>query len=763
MLHRSIACAIAVALPAVAQPPAVPAPAPAATNQPLPVVEVLADNTVIDRSCRLSIPNPLIADTDGNGVIHVVADNITIDFAGASLRGTARDADPDTYAGTAIRLEGRSGVTILGARASGYKTALVAHNCPGLTIDAGDLSDNYRQRLRSTPAAEDASDWLYPHDNDADQWATQHGAAIWIKGGNKVTIAGVRVHHGQNGIILDRVEQSRVYDNDCSFLSGWGLAMWRARGNLICRNAFDFCIRGYSHGVYNRGQDSAGILMFEQCSQNLIAENSVTHGGDGIFGFGGNEAIGKTPALAANPKRRGNNDNIIADNDLSYAAAHGLEMTFSHGNFVARNRFVENAICGIWGGYSNEFLIVENRFERNGQAGYGLERGGINIEHGSNNLIAGNTFIADAVGVHLWWDNDADLLKLPGVAANDRGVSDNTIADNSFENLPLALHLRDASAPKDKVRNTAFVANRTTEVAKAADAEGIDVVTTGDAPMYALPTYELVGKTRPVGARSHLAGRQNIVMTEWGPWDHKSPLLRPVQTSTGRHEYQLLGFGKDPKITLEPLPGLPWSRPPRGDLHANTSPPSYTVMASESGYFPYRLTIADGDTRATARGVLAQSNWRVLFFTWTGTTNPPAPPADLAAWRNEGSGETVKKSMLVRAPSLAFRFGHGGPSDLKLARELDEAGFPKDLFGVIAASTVPLAAGTWRVRTLSDDGIRVMIDGKAVLENWTHHGPTRDQAEFTIDKARTVDITVEYFEIGGFAVLEVEFEPLPPK
>ena len=27
----------------------------------------------------------------------------------------------------------------------------------------------------------------------------------------------------------------------------------------------------------------------------------------------------------------------------------------------------------------------------------------------------------------------------------------------------------------------------------------------------------------PVGARRHLAGRQNIIMTKWGPWDHVSP------------------------------------------------------------------------------------------------------------------------------------------------------------------------------------------------------------------------------------------------
>ena len=36
--------------------------------------------------------------------------------------------------------------------------------------------------------------------------------------------------------------------------------MWRSSATSFHRNAFDFCVRGYSHGVYNRGQDSAGIL-----------------------------------------------------------------------------------------------------------------------------------------------------------------------------------------------------------------------------------------------------------------------------------------------------------------------------------------------------------------------------------------------------------------------------------------------------------------------------------------------------------------------
>ena len=52
-------------------------------------------------------------------------------------------------------------------------------------------------------------------------------------------------------------------------------------------NRIDWCVRGYSHGFYNRGQDSAGLLMYEQSSRNTVAYNSVTHGGDGLFLWAG--------------------------------------------------------------------------------------------------------------------------------------------------------------------------------------------------------------------------------------------------------------------------------------------------------------------------------------------------------------------------------------------------------------------------------------------------------------------------------------------
>jgi hypothetical protein len=67
-----------------------------------------------------------------------------------------------------------------------------------------------------------------------------------------------------------------------------------------------------------------------------------------------------------------------------------------------------------------------------------------------------------------------------------------------------------------------------------------------------------------------------------------------------------------------------------------------------------------------------------------------------------------------------------------------------------------LPAGRWRITTQSDDGVRVLVDGRPVIENWNWHGPTTDEAVFTQPRAGGVDLTVEHFEIDGFATLRVD-------
>jgi hypothetical protein len=766
----------------------------------VPVVTVTSDNVSITRSCRVEVPRgTVIPDADGNGVLHIEADGITVEFTaspGAELMGAPSGTPWDQASGIGIRIEGRRNVTLRGPHAHLYKVGILATRADGLVIDGADVNDGYTQRLRSTPAAEDGADWLYPHNNDQEKWREQYGAGVCIEESKGVTVCGVYTRRGQNGIILDRVSDSKIYDNDCSFLTGWGLAMWRCERNTVSRNAFDFCVRGHVEGVYNRGQDSAGILMFEQNVGNVIAENSATHGGDCLFAFSGIDALGQTwmdqererlrtqtgkedveamieapPEVLARHKRLGNTGNLIINNDLSYAPAHGIETTFGFDNKLIGNRMVENAICGVWGGYSQDTLIAENEFAGNGGMAYGLERGGVNIEHGAGNLILNNRFVNNKCAVHLWWDADTGLLSTPWSKANDRPVTGNVIAGNVFEINPahpfgdrregdrlIVLQLRDdqARSPEGmpvspKVTGNLYTDN-TVRVDPAVGVEfavekGAEPDTRGGVPGYSRPSYTAFGKSRPVGARESLRGRDKIVMTEWGPWDHRSPLVRRVEATPDEHVFSMHGI--DPlSVTVS---GVGISREEPG-VKGKDAPWTMRIAGAGAGVATYQIKIAQGSFKQDLSGSIVNARWEVIVFPWSERNDPRV---DLEGWRRLAAGPGA---MRADAAEVVLRYGGGGPSQVELSEEITAGAMPPDHFGTIARTTLALPEGRWRITTTSDDGIRVMVNGVPVIDNWTWHAPTRDTGEFT-SGGQPTDILVEHFEIDGFAVLEFGIEP----
>ena len=756
------------------------------TGRKPPVITVVHDDTAIAESCLIDIaPDTVIEDRNQNGVLHVAADGITIRFKpGAVLRGAATGTPWDQLRGLGLRIDGHRHVTLENARIHGFKNGLVATRADGLKIQGGDFSDNYRQRLKSTPEAEDGADWLFPHHNDERKWRDEYGGAVCIESSARISVRDIRVRRGQNGVILDRVCDSTICDNDCSFLSGWGLALWRSSRNVVSRNAFDFCVRGHVEEIYNRGQDSAGILCFEQCNDNVFAENSVTHGGDGFFGFAGREAIGEewmnrererlrketgrkeVDALIQAPSELirqlsplGCNRNLLIDNDFSYAAAHGIEMTFSEGNRLIRNRLVENAICGVWGGYSSDTLIAENHFAGNGGMAYGLERGAINMEHAAGNWILRNRFLNNKCAVHLWWDDDGALLKYPGVAGTEQGVTGNIIAQNRFEiqrDLPFRdlrpnaslLILQLCDGPPGHLTNNYYFGNRTLldhpQAKEFAVPVGSEPIRDGKAPAYRVPDHPVAGRRRPVGARAAWRGRDQIILDEWGPWDHESPLVRSAKAGTNEHAFEIYGVKNwtGAKI-LEGAVTVAAEVKPRGrSIRLRVRGPS--------GVTPYRVRVFGDRFEKELAGTLVATEWRLKVFPWT-----VDPRQDLASWRRLADSAPALEATVG---AIDFPYGWGGPRDLKLSNEINRGGPGNDHFGMIARTQLRLPQGLWRFRTWSDDGVRVMVNGHPIIENWTWHGPTPNEAMF--DQARDGDVTVvvEHFEIDGYATLRLEIE-----
>lgn len=101
-------------------------------------------------------------------------------------------------------------------------------------------------------------------------------------------------------------------------------------------------------------------------------------------------------------------------------------------------------------------------------------------------------------------------------------------------------------------------------------------------------------------------------------------------------------------------------------------------------------------------------------------------------------------------PGRGLQLGH---------REFPGTGVPSDNFSArwTGFLTAP-AAGTYRFRTVSDDGVRLWVNGTRVINNWTDHGPTTDtSAAITLSAGQRVPIGLDYYERGGGAVVRLQW------
>ncbi|MGE0609230.1 MAG: right-handed parallel beta-helix repeat-containing protein [Pirellulales bacterium] len=727
-------------------------------------LRIVADDTVIRESTRLAKEVYRLSDMADDGLVRIEGDELTIDFQGATLDGSAPGATPDAFTGRGIALENAAKVTIRNARVRGFKIGLYAKNCRELTIENCDFSDNYKQHLQSTPRAESGADWLFGHENDDNEWL-RYGAAVYLENCEKCMLRGNTGKRGQNGICLVRSQHGTVADNDFSFNSGWGLALYRASHNTVDHNKFDWCIRGYSHGVYNRGQDSAGILVFEQCSNNTFAFNSATHGGDGFFLFAGLETLDETG-------KGGCNDNLVFGNDFSHASNNGIEATFSTGNKFISN-IMDQADHAIWAGYSYGSRFENNRITRCNH--------GISIEHGGHNRIQGNKFSDNGVAVNLWANEKSSFAEKPYGRDHDCLSHDYIIYGNQFEKNQTDIRLArtddvDIRANDGQGAKVALDVSGTCQEITVAENNLDGEIRHGREPEIEFannyfrgpapdsvenrpkaheqsylfgevkePAYlpqELTGKQDAFLPPGALRGLQYIFVDEWGPYDFESVKIMPSD-SIFWNEAKLTILGLKPPYRVENLKGgvkVEMENPAEGGpviCHV-TSPDR------KPRKFSFDILNLDHNDLLTARGLLLFADWNVKFYPWQ-RVGAGQPPAD---WKAVVAGPVLEER---RLSEINFSWGGRAPGEK----------VPAAHFAAVCSAELDLPDGTFQLRSVSDDGIRVTVDGKLVIDNWTWHGPTEDRAVVPLTAGKH-QVRIDYFQIDGASQLQFWVEPVKP-
>lgn len=100
-------------------------------------------------------------------------------------------------------------------------------------------------------------------------------------------------------------------------------------------------------------------------------------------------------------------------------------------------------------------------------------------------------------------------------------------------------------------------------------------------------------------------------------------------------------------------------------------------------------------------------------------------------------------------PTIDFDWSEHPPAD-NVSREN---------FSVRWVGTVtPEYSEAYTFITRSDDGVRLSIDGRMLIDNWTPHGTTEDTATVSLSAGQRYAIELKYFQGTGAATVRLEWE-----
>jgi parallel beta-helix repeat protein len=306
----------------------------------------------------------------GAGVLHVTGSGFTLDFHGARLVG------PGSNTGTGIHITDARNVVIKHADVTGYQFGVVIERSSGVRLVDCKFSSNGNL----APGTVIDESGLQPEDN--------HGGGIVLRDSAKCIVLRCEATHQWDGIDLTRSDNNIITDGDYSYNGNWGLHLWQSSKNVFRNNRAVWCTTGagelYQALTGWQTYDAQAVGIDHSSNENIIQDNDLRFGGDGIF-IRANEG-GISPDQPV-PPRDSSDGNILRGNDCSFSPNNAIEV-----DFVA-NTIIEDNNCsfshyGMWLGYARNCKVRRNTCVND------TERA-IEIENGQGDLFENNVMGED--------------------------------------------------------------------------------------------------------------------------------------------------------------------------------------------------------------------------------------------------------------------------------------------------------------------------------------------------------------------------------
>jgi len=155
-------------------------------------------------------------------------------------------------------------------------------------------------------------------------------------------------------------------------------------------------------------------------------------------------------------------------------------------------------------------------------------------------------------------------------------------------------------------------------------------------------------------------------------------------------------------------------------------------------------TLGLGAMPPLARNLL-DSQASDLVAAWIDVANDPT--FDFQA--DYYQGQNFETFVLQRDDAaIDFDWGNGAPDPL----------VGNDNFSVRWMGTIqPSVTETFTFYATTDDGSRLWVDGQLLIDDWTNHAPQERTGTIALSAGQSYDVTMEYYEAGGGAVVHLEW------
>jgi hypothetical protein len=161
-----------------------------------------------------------------------------------------------------------------------------------------------------------------------------------------------------------------------------------------------------------------------------------------------------------------------------------------------------------------------------------------------------------------------------------------------------------------------------------------------------------------------------------------------------------------------------------------------TIVVTPRDAFDWKIELQHRGARFSYEHFEPRADWSVRFFVWSDSTDPRTK-------------RDAFEHLLTMSP---FVTQHAPRLDYMWYRPT-VPGLPQAKFAMTATTRVDLPAGTFTLRTISDDAVRVYVDGKRVIDDWTPHESLVSAVPIS---AGPHELRVEYYQIDGWVELRLD-------